>query len=343
MLSASTIRLQVESALANKIPSALTPVAKMARPFISSGIESLDDVLKGGFPVGAVSEVTGPECSGRTSLANSYVARVIESGKIAAWIDVSDTFDAASAAAAGIDLKRLLWVRCGVTEICQPEQVREFSLPDAYLIPSTPKKGLHGGGCGTHPRHEAKGLSSAVSGLLQAEPLIPRCSEAQRKLRPVQVANIPLSRSVAFPTQRRLTLGPYQRIEQGLKSADLILQAGGFGVIVLDLGGVAPEHVSRVELSTWHRYRVAAERTQSSIVLLTQYVCAKSSAELLLRLHPAEVLREETTVFSGTQPKAEVARHRFQERGNNILPIRKPPQNVNAASWLNRATWAGQR
>jgi recombination protein RecA len=341
--SASAIRIQIESALANKIPSALTPVSKMVRPVISSGIEPLDAVLKGGFPVGAVSEVTGPECSGRTSLAQSFVARVIESGKVAAWIDVSDTFDAASAAAAGIDLKRLLWVRCGVSEICQPEQVREFSLPDAYLIPSTPKKGLHGGGCGTHPRHEAKGLSSAVSGLLQAEPLIPRCSEAHRKSRPVQIAYAPVTRPVASPTQRRLAPVPYQRIEQGLKSADLILQAGGFGAIVLDLGGVAPEHVSRVELATWHRYRVAAQRTQSSIVLLTQYVCAKSSAELLLRLHPAEMLREETTVFSGTQPRAEVARHRFQEQGNNVLPIRKPPQNVNIARWHNRTTWAGQR
>jgi recombination protein RecA len=132
-------------------------------------------------------------------------------------------------------------------------------------------------------------------------------------------------------------------IEQGLKSADLILQAGGFGAIVLDLGSIAPEFVSRVELGTWHRYRVAAERTQSSIVLLTQYVCAKSSAELLLRLHTPRMLREETTVFSGTEPKAEVARHRFQERGSNILSIRKPPQNVTTACWHNRATWAGQR
>jgi hypothetical protein len=128
-----------------------------------------------------------------------------------------------------------------------------------------------------------------------------------------------------------------------LKSADLILQAGGFGTIVLDLGSVAPEFVSRVELGIWHRYRVAAERTQSSIVLLTQYVSAKSSAELLLRLHPAEILRSETTVFSGTRPMAEVARHRFQEQGSNVLPIRKPPQNVKVARWCNRATWAGQR
>jgi recombination protein RecA len=343
MPSASAIRFQVESALANKIPSALTPVAKMVRPVISSGIESLDTVLKGGFPVGVVSEVTGPECSGRTSLAHSFLARVIESGKVAAWIDVSDSFDASSAAAAGIDLRRLLWVRCGVNEIPQPEQICEFSLPDAYLIPKPTKKGLHGGGCGTHPRHEAKGLSHAVSGLLQGEPVEPRCAEPQHKARPTQVTCTPAYRPVAIPTQRRSVLGPYQRIEQGLKSADLILQGGGFGAIILDLGGVAPEHVSRVELATWHRYRVAAERTQSSIVLLTQFVCAKSSAELLLRLHSAEMLRDETTVFSGTQPRAEVARHRFQERGSNVLPIRKPPQNVNVTCWHNRTSWAGQR
>jgi len=232
---------------------------------------------------------------------------------------------------------------CGVRDISDPEQIREFTLPDAYLIPAMPKRGVHGGGCGTHPRHEAKGLSHAVSGLLQAEPLDPRCVEPQRKARPAQVTYAPNLQPIVSPSRRSSALSPYQRIEQGLKSADLILQSGGFGAIVVDLGSVAPEFVSRVELGTWHRYRVAAERTQSSIVLLTQYVCAKSSAELLLRLHPAEMLREETTVFSGTQPRAEIARHRFQERGSNVLSIPKPPQNVNVARRRNRAVWAGQR
>ena len=199
------------------------------------------------------------------------------------------------------------------------------------------------GGCGTHPRQEAKGLSNAVSGLLQADPLNPRFAESQRKVRPAQITYASASKPVVSSVQRRSMLVPYQRIEQGLKSADLILQAGGFGIIVLDLGSIAPEFVSRVDLATWHRYRVAAERTQSSIVLLTQYVCAKSSAELLLRLDPAEALRDEATVFSGTQPKAEVARHRFQEQQSNVLPIRKPPQRANTTCWRNRAAWVGPR
>ena len=298
---------------------------------------------KEGFRLARSARSLVPSARAEPPSAHSFVARVIESGKVAAWIDVSDTFDAPSAAASGIDLRRLLWVRCGVTELSFPEQVREFTLPDTYLIPSTPKRGLHGGGLGTHPRQEAKGLSNAVSGLLQADPLSPRCAESQPKVRPAQVTYAPFSQPVVPSVQRRSVLGPYQRIEQGLKSADLILQAGGFGAIVLDLGCIAPEFVSRVDLGTWHRYRVAAERTQSSVVLLTQHACAKSSAELLLRLHPTEILHDEATVFSGTQPKAEIARHRFQERGSNVLPIRKPPQSANTACWRNHATWAGQR
>jgi recombination protein RecA len=79
-------------------------------------------------------------------------------------------------------------------------------------------------------------------------------------------------------------------MEQALRTADLLLQAEGFSAIVLDMASLAPEFVSRVPLATWHRYRLAAERIQSSILLLTQHSCAKSSAELLLRLQPSAAL-----------------------------------------------------
>jgi protein ImuB len=61
------------------------------------------------------------------------------------------------------------------------------------------------------------------------------------------------------------------------------------------MGGIAPEHASRVALSIWFRYRAAAEQTQASILLLTQHPCAKSSAELLLRLQPGSARRDEIT------------------------------------------------
>lgn len=60
MYSASVIRFQVESALARKIPSALTPQPKIIRPVIGTGIMPLDDLLRGGLPVGAISELHSP-------------------------------------------------------------------------------------------------------------------------------------------------------------------------------------------------------------------------------------------------------------------------------------------
>src|SRR5689334_19871294 len=115
MPNASTVRRKVESALARRIPSALTPAAKVIRPLVVTGIEPLDNLLGGGLPVGAVTELVGAECSGRTSTALSFLSRMTRANKVCAWIDVSNSFDPQSAAAAGVDLARLLWVRCGVS------------------------------------------------------------------------------------------------------------------------------------------------------------------------------------------------------------------------------------
>jgi recombination protein RecA len=93
MTSSSSIRLQIETALAQKIPSALTPAPKMVRPVAGTGIETLDEILKGGLPIGAISELVGPECSGRTSVALSFLARMTQTAKVCAWIDVSNAFD----------------------------------------------------------------------------------------------------------------------------------------------------------------------------------------------------------------------------------------------------------
>lgn len=344
MSSASTLRLQIESNLAHKIPSALTPAQKMIRPVAATGIEPLDDVLQGGLPIGAISELVGPECSGRTSIALSFLAQITLRGKVCAWIDVSNAFDPVSAAAAGVDLARLLWVRCGVSQTNVARTNRDFVLPEKYYVPPPVKKGLHGGGFGSHPRNEVKGLSDAVAGLLQQQAIIPRCVEPQHRARPIQKTFASSSQSASItarPPSR--SSKPWPRIEQALRATDLLLQGGGFSAMVLDMGGMTPEFVSRVPLATWFRYRAAAERTQSSILLLTQYGCAKSSAELVLRLQHAETLWDETTIFTGIKPRIEVARQRFMQPGSNVLPLRKPPGNISAASWQSRTTWAGRR
>ena len=80
---------------------------------LPTGLTQVDALLDGGFPRGEVSEVHGPASSGRTGLALALVARATRRGMLAAWVDPQDRLDPVSAAAAGIDLQRLLWLRGG--------------------------------------------------------------------------------------------------------------------------------------------------------------------------------------------------------------------------------------
>ncbi len=337
MSSAAAIRFQIESALAQRIPSALTPAPRMIRPVSATGIAALDALLLGGLPVGAVSELVGPECSGRTSAALSFVARLTQEGKVCAWIDVSNALDPASAAAVGVDLDRLLWVRCGVTHRSRERKGHSFALPEKYLVSVPAKKGLHGGGFGPHSRSEANGLSQAVGELLA-----PRCAEPQRRAAKKLETFVLTHQTVSISGKRPVhPEKPWSRIAEGLRATDLLLQGGGFSAIVLDMAGITAENALRVPLSHWHRYRVAAERTQSSVVLLMQHSCAKSSAELLLQFHAADALDEETTVFTGLRPRVEVVRQRFAP--TNVIPLRKGPQSVRTGCWQSRTTWAGRR
>jgi len=243
MRSAAALRSEIEAALSQRIPSALTTAAKTIRECFPTGNAAVDVVLNGGFPVGAVTEMVGPEGSGRTALALSFVAHVTKANRVCAWIDVSNTLSPESAAASGVDLKRLLWVRCGVGKIdskSEPSSPDRFILPEKLFVPQPVKRGLHGGGFGPHPRSEAKGLSDGVSGLLRADAIAPRCAEPQRRVRAEREVFEPV---VSKPHVRRnfsaAVIKPWSRIEQALRATDLLLQAGGFSAVVLDLGSIA--------------------------------------------------------------------------------------------------------
>ena len=62
---------------------------------------------------GEITEIVGRRSSGRTSALLACLAGVTRAGGIAALIDSEDALDVESAAHAGVELKRLLWVRCG--------------------------------------------------------------------------------------------------------------------------------------------------------------------------------------------------------------------------------------
>ena len=79
---------------------------------VSMGVPQVD-AFTGGFPRGCMIEVCGPNSSGRTSLLLAALWAATRRAEVCALVDVSDVFDPASAAEAGVDFQNLLWVRCG--------------------------------------------------------------------------------------------------------------------------------------------------------------------------------------------------------------------------------------
>lgn len=375
MSNAALLRKQIEADLAERIPSALTPIARSIREVQATGIPEIDRALRGGLPVGAISEIVGPECSGRTSLALATIAQLTREGRACAWVDASDSLDPESAAANGIQLSQLLWVRCG-TKSSQPNSASQIIPTSAYAGPnsSTPS---HSGACGgSHPRSEVRGLDRAIEELLQNpinmqttinkqktatpgapnrsfskvprseqaptdravtrrkeflmahhEPLFPKSSQPQR----TQQSPAPLRQIAARTSQ------PWKHLDQALRATDLLMNAGGFAAIVLDLGSIAPEYATRIPLATWFRFRAVADSSRTILLLLTQKPCARSSAAAVLSLDASSI--QGNTVIEFVEYKLEVEKERFQNSLIDMAGRRKPA----ASTWTERMPWAGRR
>jgi hypothetical protein len=133
MASAAAVRLKIESALEGRFPSALTPQARTIRETSPTGIAAIDALLEGGLPVGAISEITGPASSGRTSLALSFLAQQTREERVCAWVDAHDALDVESAAACGVRLQQLLWVRCRAVPAVKARTHPDFTRMDQAL------------------------------------------------------------------------------------------------------------------------------------------------------------------------------------------------------------------
>ncbi|MCD6401930.1 MAG: DNA recombination/repair protein RecA, partial [Anaerolineales bacterium] len=76
---------------------------------IPTGSLSLDIALGiGGIPRGRVSEIYGPESSGKTTIAQHIVAEAQKMGGTAAFIDMEHALDPVYAANCGVDIDNLL-------------------------------------------------------------------------------------------------------------------------------------------------------------------------------------------------------------------------------------------
>jgi recombination protein RecA len=107
----AALRSKVELALAGRVAAPFTYRDRKTVTTVTTGIPEIDSVT-GGLPRGALTEIFGPSCSGRTSLLLSALSARTEQEEACALIDGADAFDPHSAEAAGVELRKLLWVRC---------------------------------------------------------------------------------------------------------------------------------------------------------------------------------------------------------------------------------------
>jgi recombination protein RecA len=211
---AALLREHVQSVLGSRCETAFLTAAKAAGDTISSAV--------GEIPRGAITEIAGLVSSGRTSLLYSLLATASSEQEFCTLLDAEDTFDPESAAAAGVRLSQILWVRCG------------------------------------------------------------------------------------------------GNVEHALKAADLLAQAGGFGLVAIDLGNTPKKIVHHIPLAAWFRLRQAVENTRTALVVVAQQIHIHSCSALKIELSPSRPSwrgQSPGCLLDGFEATAQCVRnHRVQER-----------------------------
>jgi recombination protein RecA len=290
--------------LARQIMPATSLPEPAAPPLVHTGIAAVDRVV-GGIPRGALSEIYGPASSGRTSLLLSLLSSMTRAGEVCALVDATDSFSPHIAASVGVDFNQLLWIRCN------GQQPRKEKQPPRYVANDF----------AGHDYVDPKNLAT------NANPF----SEQQGFFR--EPPRDRIARSQAF-----------RRVEQSLKATDLLLQGGGFGLIVIDFGDIAPEVGRRVPLTSWFRFRRTVENTPTALVVLEQEAYAKACASLVLRAERTETDRcsinpvapSHTLLLRGMNISLEVERAAHY---GFIAGRKKPPHSVRAKFHARTGTY----
>ena len=249
--SAASLRDQIQALVEKRVPGALGLRSSVCPETVDTGIPTLDKVI-GGIPRGALTEICGSPSSGRTTLLLSLLKQFTATGECCAIVDANNSFNPVSARCSGVDLQRLLWVKC-----------------------ATP-----------HPR-----------------------------------------------------LTP---IDKALQAADWIIHAGGFGMVALDLGDLAPQIAQRISLATWFRLRRGVESTRTALIVIEQQPFATSCASLVISVRKnisewdsTRARLQHPKLLTGTNFTADVV------RSSRIATAeRKPPRQVTAAYRIP-TSWAG--
>jgi hypothetical protein len=113
-------------------------------------------------------------------------------------------------------------------------------------------------------------------------------------------------------------------MEQAIRALGLVLQAGNFGLVVLDVGEAPADAVRRLPFTTWLRLQRMVEGSQTIGVLVGNEPMARSAAGLSIRLQKnasSPAGRFNGLLFDGITLEARVARARVHMYDDRTLPL----------------------
>lgn len=108
-------------------------------------------------------------------------------------------------------------------------------------------------------------------------------------------------------------------MEQAFKTTDMLLQSGGFGLLMVDLSSLPERLVRKVPLTTWFRFSRVVEKQRAALVFLSQQPHATSCAGLVLRLKANPALWS-GNLLAQFQLEAEVVRSREKKPAQSAKP-----------------------
>ena len=103
-------------------------------------------------------------------------------------------------------------------------------------------------------------------------------------------------------------------VEQALKAADLLAQAGGFGLVAVDLADTPPQVARRIPLAAWFRLRHGVENTRTALVAIGQQINAHSCSALKIELRRERTLWYRGRLLSGLAVLVRRIRNHREER-----------------------------
>jgi len=172
-----------------------------------------------------------------------------------------------------------------LSEICGPQAASsgKTSVCMSLLAQATTKRAL---GCALVDAGDSfDPLSAEAVGVTLSRLLWVRCGKTRQKLPP---------------------------LEQAFKVTDILVQNGGFGLVVVDLSAIPERAVRRVPLTSWFRLSRIVEKQRTALVFVELRAHATSCAGLVLNLKPGPAVWQ-GNLLTHLSVEAEIGR-RFDKK-----------------------------